>query len=69
MAFYDTYRDQLASLYHGRAPWMPDPAGLYDRVRVGDVGYVKQGNFLRMFSALLPVDDDKYSNGTTAQLQ
>jgi hypothetical protein len=57
MAYYDTYRDQLASLFHGHALWVPDPAGLYDRVRVGDVGYVKQGHFLRMFNALLPDDD------------
>ena len=57
MAYYDTYRDQLASLYHGHALWVPDPAGLYDHVRVGDVGYVRQGHFLRMFNALLPADD------------
>ena len=56
MAYYDTYRDQLASLYHGHALWVPDPAGLYDRVRVGDVGCVKQGHFLRMFNALLPAN-------------
>jgi hypothetical protein len=56
-AHYETYRDQLASLYHGHALWVPDPARLYDRVRVGDVGYVKQGHFLRMFNVLLPSDD------------
>ena len=57
MAYYDTYRDQLASLYHGHALWLPDPAGLYDQVRVGDVGLVRQGHFLRIFNALLPRDD------------
>ncbi len=57
MAYYDTYRDQLASLYHGHALWVPDPAGLYDRVRVGDIGYVKQGHFDRMFNTLLPAND------------
>ncbi|KAH9172744.1 hypothetical protein EDB89DRAFT_1885764 [Lactarius sanguifluus] len=57
MAYYDTYRDQLASLYHGHALWVPDPAGLYDHVRVGDVGYVKQGHFNRMFNALLSAND------------
>jgi hypothetical protein len=56
-AHYDTYRDQLASLYHGHALWEPDPARLYDRVRVGDVGYVKRGHFFRMFNVLLPADD------------
>ncbi|KAI9456371.1 hypothetical protein BJY52DRAFT_1121208 [Lactarius psammicola] len=63
MAYYDTYRDQLASLYHGHALWVPDPARLYDRVRIGDVGYVKQGHFLRMFNVLLPADDDTQEDG------
>jgi hypothetical protein len=57
MAYYDTYRDQLANLYHGHALWVPDPAGLYGHVRVGDVGCVKRGQFLRMFNALLPYND------------
>ncbi|KAH9171310.1 hypothetical protein EDB89DRAFT_1118021 [Lactarius sanguifluus] len=57
MAYYETYRDQLASLYHGHALWAPDPAGLYDHVRPGDVGYVMQGHFNRMFNALLPAND------------
>ncbi|KAH9057207.1 hypothetical protein EDB87DRAFT_1565573 [Lactarius vividus] len=63
MACYDTYRDQLASLYYGHALWVPDPSELYDRVRVGDVGYVKQGHFLRMFNALLPANDDAQEYG------
>ncbi len=29
---------------------------LYDRVEVGDVGYVRQGYFLRLFNALLPAN-------------
>lgn len=57
MACYDTYRDQLAGLFHGHALWVPDPSGLYDQVQVGDVGYVREGHFLRMFNALLPADD------------
>ncbi|KAH9008538.1 hypothetical protein EDB83DRAFT_2235362 [Lactarius deliciosus] len=63
MACYDTYRDQLASLYYGHALWVPDPSELYDRVRVGDVGYVKQGHFNRMFNALLPAKDDVQEYG------
>ncbi|KAI0298654.1 hypothetical protein B0F90DRAFT_681103 [Multifurca ochricompacta] len=56
MAYYDVYREQLASLYYGHALWEPNPAGLYDQVRIGDVGYVRQGHFLRMFNALLPAN-------------
>ena len=54
--YYDTYRDQLASLDLGHALWDPDPAGLYDKVRVGDVGFVRKGRFLCMFNAFLPAD-------------
>ncbi|KAI0266125.1 hypothetical protein BC834DRAFT_969641 [Gloeopeniophorella convolvens] len=63
MACYDVYRDQLAGLFHGHALWEPNPAGLYDHVRVGDVGYVSQGHFLRMFNVLLPADDPGQSYG------
>ncbi len=63
MAYYDTYRDQLMNLGHGHALWVPDPCGLYDRVQVGDVGYVKQGHFLPMFNALLPANDPTQAYG------
>lgn len=33
---------------------VPDPDG---RALVGDVGEVKQGDFLRIFNALLPAND------------
>lgn len=63
MAHYDVYREQLAGLYHGHALWEPAPAGLYDQVRVGDVGIVRQGHFLRMFNALFPADNPLQSYG------
>ena len=49
----DVLREQLTSLFHGHALWMPDPANLYERVSIGDVGYVKDGYFVRMFNVLL----------------
>jgi hypothetical protein len=55
-AHYDTYREQLATLYHGYALWEPGPGNLYDQVRVGDVGFVLHGHFIRFFNALLPAD-------------
>jgi hypothetical protein len=55
-AHYDTYREQLAGLYHGYALWDPGPGGLYDQVRVGDVGFILHGNFIRFFNALLAAD-------------
>jgi hypothetical protein len=53
---YDTYREQLGNLYHGHALWEPSPGGLYDQVRIGDVGFVLHGHFNRLFNALLPAD-------------
>lgn len=47
------YREQLASLYHGHALWQPDSTNLYEQVSVGDVGYVKEGCFFRLFDVLL----------------
>ena len=63
MAYYDTYRDQLASLLRGHALWEPDPSGLYDQVQVGDVGYVREGHFLRLFNALLSAGDHVQVHG------
>jgi hypothetical protein len=52
----EVYRDQLISLFYGHALWSPDPALQYERVEIGDVGYVKDGYFVRMFNVLLPWD-------------
>jgi len=49
----DVLREQLTSLSHGYPLWMPDPANFYERVSIGDVGYVKDGYFVRMFNVLL----------------
>ena len=56
---YDTFRDQLAIAHpaFGHALWEPDPGGLYPRVAIGDVGYIREGKFHRLFNALLPGND------------
>lgn len=55
---WNVYREQLSSLYHGYALWEPDPVkGLYDKVSIGDVGYVNNGFFYRLFNVTLPSDD------------
>jgi hypothetical protein len=52
------YREQLSSLYHGYALWEPSPIkNYYDRVSVGDVGYIEEGFFHRMFNVILDWDD------------
>jgi hypothetical protein len=52
---YNVYRERLSSLYHGYALWEPAPVeDLYERVSIGDVGYVYNGFFYRMFNVTLP---------------
>jgi hypothetical protein len=64
----NVYREQLSSLHHGYALWEPDPVkGLYDRVSIGDVGYVYNGFFYRMFNVTLPWDDP--SNNKLGELE
>lgn len=59
---FTVYRDQLTSLFHGLALWKPNPPeDFYDKVSIGDVGYVYEGVFIRMFNVMLPWDHE--SNG------
>jgi hypothetical protein len=49
------YRDQLSGLSQGTALWYPDPPKeLYNNVSIGDVGYLQEGTFVRMFNVMLP---------------
>jgi len=57
MARYDTYREELAKSYpiFGVPLWNPEPAE-FPAVEVGDVGFIRQGRFHRLFNALLPAN-------------
>jgi hypothetical protein len=58
----NVYRDQLSSLALGIALWDPAPQKkFYDKVSIGDVGYLHEGTFIRLFNVILPWDDP--SNG------
>ena len=62
MHHYDIYRDQL-SITHpsfGHALLDPAPESVFGPVKVGDVGYVREGRFIRLFNALLPADDPSH---------
>ena len=48
------YQDQLTSLFHGIALWNPDPRNHNARVSIGDVGFLVEGAFIRMFNVMLP---------------
>jgi hypothetical protein len=55
---FNIYRDQLATLPHGLALWNPNPPKrIYNNVSIGDVGYLKEGTFIRMFNVMLEWDD------------
>lgn len=54
---FNVYRDQLTALCHGLPLWNPDPLKkVYDKVSIGDVGYLREGTFIHMFNAMLPWD-------------
>ncbi|KAH9952619.1 hypothetical protein BC827DRAFT_240332 [Russula dissimulans] len=58
LAPFNVYREQLSSLYHGIALWEPNPMeGAYNQVSIGDVGYIHEGFFYRMFNVTLPSND------------
>ena len=58
---FNIYREQLSSLYHGLALWDPKPVeNLHKQpghISIGDVGYLYNGTFMRMFNVTLPWDD------------
>ncbi|KAI9439551.1 hypothetical protein H4582DRAFT_2097746 [Lactarius indigo] len=47
---------------YGHALWDPDPGNLYPAVEVGDVGYIHEGKFHRLFNALLPAEDESHED-------
>jgi hypothetical protein len=62
MAHHDIYRERLATTYpaFGHALWEPYPEEEHGPVQVGDVGYIRQGKFHRLFNALLSADDPSH---------
>jgi hypothetical protein len=52
---FTVYRDQLTGLSHGLPLWNPNPPKkIYNNVSIGDVGYMHEGTFIRMFNVTLP---------------
>ena len=64
MAHYDIFRHHLLSKSpaYGHALWEPDPGNLYPAVEIGDVGYIREGKFRRLFNVLLPAEHPSHSN-------
>ena len=65
MADCDIFREQLAIKYplYGHALWEPKPRFPDKPVQVGDVGFIRNGKFHRLFNALLPADDPSQERG------
>ena len=64
MAHYDIFRHHLGIKYpaYGHALWDPSPGDSSSAVEVGDVGFIREGRFYRLFNALLPADDPSHEN-------
>ena len=65
MAHYDIFRGQLAIKYpaYGLALWEPSLPRLYSPVEIGDVGFIREGRFHRLFNALLSADHPSHKLG------
>ena len=47
---------------YGHALWEPDPGNLYPAVEIGDVGYIREGKFHRLFNVLLPAQHQSHED-------
>jgi hypothetical protein len=54
------YRNELTHLGYGNPVWEPNPDTLYDRVRIGDVGYFQNEKFVPLFNILPPDDSTRH---------
>ena len=48
------YQNELTHLGYGKPVWEPNPDILYDCIRIGDVGYFHNDQFLPLFNILPP---------------
>ncbi|KAF8261604.1 hypothetical protein EI94DRAFT_1745593 [Lactarius quietus] len=65
MAHYDIFRENLVIKYpaYGHALWEPSTGGRYPAVAVGDVGFIREGQFHRLFNVLLSPNDPSHRLG------
>jgi len=56
---YDIFREKLALKYsaYGHALWKPNPGEHNPAVEIGDVGFIREGHFHRLFNVLPPIAD------------
>jgi hypothetical protein len=57
---FNVYQEQLSSNHHGMALWNPNPVQHLDddgHISIGDVGYLCDGDLIRMFNVTLAWND------------
>ena len=56
---YDIFREKLVLKYpaYGHALWQPNPGEHNPAVEIGDVGFIRDGHFHRLFNVLPPKAD------------
>ncbi len=54
---YDVYSQELWSLGYGHAMWGPEPSPAFGEVRLGDVGYLREGHFSFLFNCMCDAHD------------
>lgn len=53
----EVYSQQLLKLFLGYPLWEPEPKPGQGEVEIGDVGYLLEGGFYRLFNAMRDRDD------------
>ncbi|KAI9060354.1 hypothetical protein FKP32DRAFT_1595433 [Trametes sanguinea] len=56
-AAWNIYAEQLEGLRYGYPLWVPDPAPQMQPVELGDVGWVREGEFIPIFNAFRSAQD------------
>lgn len=54
---YNIYAKHLSTLKKGYPLWLPEPNDNDGEILIGDVGWIEQGSFNRLFNALRDRDD------------
>lgn len=65
----EVYSQQLFKLAYGYPLWEPEPKEGQGEVEIGDVGYLRQGGFYRLFNAMRDAEDDIQHVGVPEDFQ
>ena len=59
----EVYSSQLQIYRMGMALWFPEPDDAQDEVEIGDVGFIWDGSFTKLFNATVAADAPQNRNG------